>query len=289
MFRVTFGLLVLPLLLSSFSIPQSASPANNRKILVEDVSISGVQSIGTAELNDIKGELTAKAINDDKEEISDRLRFAFQNRGYFQAKVNSIRMRVADPLGNPKPVSVEADVTEGPVFHIGEIKFVNNHALTAEDLRKEFPVHKGDVFTRDKIGSGLEAVHKDYGKIGYINMSVVPDTVVRAPFVDIVMDISEGKQYRLGALEFAGNPDLAEKLRPRWELELGQAYDTSYIEKFVDENRSLLHSNFEIDHDVTIAQDCEKNLLKVRIDLDPEHPSKEPLKNTGCDKNKEGK
>ena len=286
MWRVSVGSPLLLVLLSLSLNAQTDSPANNRKVMVQDVSITGVQTIGTAELNDIKGALTATAVNDDKEEIGDRLRMAFQNHGYFQAKVNSVRVRVADPLANPKPISVEADVTEGPAFHIGEIKFLNNHALTAEDLRSQFPIHKGDVFNRDKIGSGLEAVRNAYGKIGYINLTVVPDTMVRPPVVDIVMDISEGEQYRLGTLEFAGNPNLAEKLRPRWELEFGQPYDASYIKKFVEENQSLLPSNFDMSRGVMTAQDCDQDMVTVRIDLDPQHPSQNPPRSTGCDKKK---
>jgi len=100
------------------------------------------------------------------------------------------------------------------------------------------------------------------------------------------MDISEGEQYRLGTLEFAGNPNLAEKLRPRWELEFGQPYDASYIKKFVEENQSLLPSNFDMSRGVMTAQDCDQDMVTVRIDLDPQHPSQNPPRSTGCDKKK---
>ena len=284
MLRAGVGSLLLVILLSLSLQAQSDHPANEHKVLVQDVSVSGTQSLGTEELNDIKGVLTAVAINDDKEEISDRLRMSFQDHGYFSAKVNSVRVRVADPLANPKPVSVEADVTEGPLFHVGEIKFLNNHALSAEDLRKQFPIHRGDTFTRSKIGSGLEAMRDAYGKLGYIDITVVSDSMVHPPMVDLQMDVSEGHQYRLESLMFTGSPELAEQLRPRWQLEFGQPFDGTYIRKFLDENQSLLPRNFNESRAVRIARDCEKDLVTVLIDLDPRHPSNRELKDRGCDK-----
>jgi outer membrane protein insertion porin family len=264
---------------------QSALPANDHKAIVQDVNITGVQSIGTSELNDITSALTAKTVGDDKEEVGERLRMAFQDHGYFAVKVNSVRLRVSDPLANPKPVTVEADVSEGPLFHIGELKFTNNHALSAEDLRRLFPIHKNEVFTRGKIGSGLEAVRNAYVKIGYIDITVVPDTMVKPPTVDILMDISEGHQYHMGVLTIREKgSDVGEKLRARWELLPGQPFDATYIQQFLDENRSLLPATFDLSRGIVTARDCERDVVTVFIDLDSEHPTQHPPKDSGCDK-----
>ena len=62
--------------------------------------------------------------------------------------------------------------------------------------------------------------------------------------IDVQITVHEGKQYVLGNLMFTGNPELAPKLRTRWELEFGQPYDRTYIKRFIEENESLLPANF---------------------------------------------
>jgi len=276
------------LLLALVSLSLNAQSTDDRKALIQDVVISGVQTIGTAELNDIKGALTATVVNDDKEEIGERLRMAFQDHGYFATKVNSVRIRVSDPLANPKPVTVEAEVSEGPLFHIGEVKFKGNEALASGKIGAEFPIKKNDIFTRGKTAAGLEAIREDYVKIGYLDCTVVPETITNSTTIDIVMDINEGHQYHFGSVEFAGDSSLAEKLRPRWELEAGQPFDATYTKKFFDDNQSLLPLTVDINRAITLARDCDKHLVTVLIDLDPQHPSQRPPKDSGCDQHSEG-
>ena len=57
--------------------------------------------------------------NDDSDEVGKRVRALFQNRGYFLVEVRSVKLKPADPLGIPKPVTLGADVIEGPKFKVG--------------------------------------------------------------------------------------------------------------------------------------------------------------------------
>jgi outer membrane protein assembly factor BamA len=90
-------------------------------ILVTDVTITGTQTLSATELARMTGELTGNCFNDDTDEIGQRVRALFQNRGYFMMEVKSVKLKSGDPLGIPKPVTMEADVVEGPKFRLGEI------------------------------------------------------------------------------------------------------------------------------------------------------------------------
>jgi outer membrane protein assembly factor BamA len=54
----------------------------------------------------------------------------FKNRGYFNAQVKTLRIRSSDSIAVPKPVVLEADVLEGPLYRLAEIGFVGNRAVS---------------------------------------------------------------------------------------------------------------------------------------------------------------
>src|ERR1700731_3856535 len=101
------------LLVSSQS---SRAQANNpsltdRKIEVESLVISGTQEIDTAELAEITDSMSGSTFNDDAEELGERIRAQFQDRGYFKAEMQKLDIKVTDPLASPKPVRLEAQVS----------------------------------------------------------------------------------------------------------------------------------------------------------------------------------
>ena len=281
MFRTLF----IGLIFAALSLPlnaQASSPANNRRILVSDVKISGVRAIGTDELESITSTLTGR-IFDDEEEITERLRFAFQDYGYFASQIDSVRVRSSDALADPKPVTIEAVVTEGPRFKMGDLRFTGNHAISSEELKSAIPIKKGDLFSRSKIGSGLESLRILYSKLGYIDFTPLPNTEVAVDSIDFNIDVDEGRQYRLGSIEFVGNANLADILRPRWQLESGKPFDATYIKKFFDENQTLLPLTFDAEHAVTAGRNCPTSSVNLIIDLDPEHPTDLEPENVPCD------
>jgi outer membrane protein assembly factor BamA len=267
---------------------QTSHPANDHKVVVQDVKITGTRSIDTTELDEIAGTLTASPINNDDEAIKERLRFAFQDHGYFKSEIESVEVKTLDPLVRPILVAIEAAVSEGPQFQMGEVRFANNHAFTSEQLKAKFPFHKGERFNRSKIGKGLEAIRILYSQKGYIDFTPVPNTDIATDSVDITVDIDEGRQYHMGNLEFGGSANAADKLRTRWELESGQPFEQTYVEKFVQRNRTLLPATFDQQSAIKYARDCKNSTVNILIDLDPEHPAAPP-RDVPCESNNSDK
>src|SRR5579859_1364755 len=167
-------------------------------ILVTDFTITGTQTLSATELARMTGELTGNCFTDDSDEMAERFRYLFQNRGYFAVEVKSVKLKPGDPLGIPKPVTMEAEVAEGPKYKVGTITFVKNRAFTAERLRSEFPLKTGAVFERDKVASGIEGLRKVYGKSGYLDYTMVPETTPGSnATMDLTLNFEEGPQYRL--------------------------------------------------------------------------------------------
>ena len=145
-------------------------------ILVTDFTITGTQTLSATEIAGITGELTGSCFNEDIDEMGERVRALFMDRGYFKVDVKHLSWKADDPLGDPKKVTVEADVDEGAQVRLNQITFLENHAFSAEKLRAAFSLKKGDVFSRHKVAVGLDGVRKLYGKQGYLDMYCIPDT-----------------------------------------------------------------------------------------------------------------
>jgi outer membrane protein assembly factor BamA len=253
-------------------------------ILVTDFAIAGTQTVSATELARMTGELTGNCFTDDSEEMGERVRALFQDRGYFLVEVKSVTLKAGDPLGIPKPVTMEAEVAEGPKYKVAAIAFVKNRAFTAERLRSEFPLKTGAVFERGKVASGLESLRKLYGTSGYLDYTGIPETLPGSnATMGLTLTIEEGPQYRLDKVEFVGKKEMISRLQVQWKLEQGSVYDVTYLDQYIEANREFLPDGFGR-KDVQIAQDCPKALVAVRLVVDPsEDASRSQPKDVPCE------
>jgi outer membrane protein assembly factor BamA len=263
---------------------------SNKKagILVTDFSVTGTQTIGATELAKLTSEFIGSCFNDDTEELGERLRAAFQNRGYFAVEVKSLGMKPRDPLGSPKPVSVEAEVSEGARYKLAEITFVDAHAFTPETLREQFPLHKGDLFERSKVASGLESLRKLYSTKGFLDWAAVPETKLASNgTANLNLSIQEGPQYHMGKLDIVAAEELKLRLRAQWKLTEGDVYDQTYIDQYLEANRDLLPAGFSRVN-VTTTQNCREAVVQVRMLIDAaEDTSHATQKSIPCEEHRD--
>lgn len=253
-------------------------------ILVTDFAISGTQTLSATELAGITGELTGSCFNDDSDEMGERVRALFQDRGYFLAEVKSVKFKAGDPLASPKPVSIEADVVEGSQFKVGEIVFAGYRAFSVDKLRQQFPLKTGAVFERGKVAAGLESLRKLYGTNGYLDFIAIPETQPGSNgIMKLTLTFQEGPQYRLDKVEFVGKRETTSRLQVQWKLAPGSVYDASYLDKYIATNRDFLPQGFGR-ADVQTATDCPRALVQVRLLVDPTEDAKGSMpKDVGCE------
>jgi outer membrane protein assembly factor BamA len=256
----------------------------NAGILITDFTIAGTQTISTTELADITRDMIGSCFDENSEEMEERVRASFQDGGYFAVEVKSLRFKPRDPLGVPKPVTLEGEVSEGARYKLAEITFVENHAFSSETLRQQFPLKRGDLFRRGKVASGLQSLRKLYGTHGFLDWTAVPETTFgSSATVNLNISSREGHQYHMGKLETVGDKELAAKLRANWNLAEGEVYDRTYIDQFLEINRDSLPAGFSRANVQTI-QNCPDALVEVRLILDPaEETSHAEPKNVPCE------
>ncbi len=175
------------------------------------------------------------------EEDTERVRAEYQNRGYFKVNVSDPKTEIHDtghkgphvPLiqsGPGKAVDITMPIEEGDKYRLGKITFKGNKAITnVAALRSLFPLKDGDIFSRDKIAKGLEALRKAYGQFGYINYTPITNSTFdddkKLAFLEIEVD--EGKQFTVRRIEFTGNTTTRDKvIRRELALEEGGVYNS---------------------------------------------------------------
>ena len=278
---------LLGALLSRADCAQDHRTNKNAGILVADFTISGTQTISATEIARITGNLVGSCFDEDTDELGERIRALFQDRGYFAVEVKHVGFKPGDPLAIPKPVTMDADVSEGPLYRLAEITFVDNHAISAARLRQAFPLKKGGVFSRGKVASGLESLRRLYGSRGFLDFTAIPETQPASnATMSLKISVQEGPQYHMGKLEIVAAKQSAGRLRLQWKLPEGSVYDHTYLDKYIAANRDLLPSGFTRDS-VQTGVDCPHALVDLKLVIDPAEDKSPQPKGVPCESNNE--
>jgi outer membrane protein assembly factor BamA len=284
--HVTHVLLVV-ISFSFFAFAQCAGDKRSEKhggVVVTDFTIKGTTTLDSTEMARLSGDFVGSCYNDDSEEMQERLRAGFQEHGYFAAEIKHLTFNPSDPLATPKPVAVEAEVVEGPKYRLAQITILENHTISTEILRAEFPLKPGDVFERGKVATGLESLHKIYASKGFLDFTCIPDTEPSSNGTIILkLTVDEGTQYHMGKLEILAGKETAARLRGEWKMAEGTAYDSTYIRKFIEANGSLLPEGFSV-RDTRQVMNCPEGVVALSLMVDPrEGKSELPVNNIPCE------
>jgi len=279
------------LLVSASHLPAQCSNDHrtnkNAGILVSDFTITGTQTISATDLARITSEMIGSCFDEDSEEMQDRVRASFQDRGYFQVEVKSLHFKPRDPLGVPKPATMEGEISEGPRYRLMQVTFLQNRAFPSEELRQQFPMKNGALMERGKIASGLDSLRKLYGTRGYLDYVSIPDVTFGSnATANLNITIEEGTQYHMGKLEIVAEGDAAAKLRVPWKLSEGDVYDNTYIDDYLTTAHDILPANLSIQ----ITQNCPEAAVHVRLIVEAaQNNSQSERKNVPCEEKKEEK
>lgn len=166
------------------------------------------------------------------EEMNERVRAAYQNEGYFKALVDAKAVPI--PTDKHRYDVVVRVRTVGKLYRLGDLNISNATSFPTQQLRDLFPIQRGEVFSREKIADGLDAVRRLYGTLGYINYTSVPDTEFDDGngIANLTIDVDEGKQFHLRGVEVLG-VDEETKARVLGELDTkpGDIYSSESWER----------------------------------------------------------
>jgi outer membrane protein insertion porin family len=163
------------------------------------------------------------------DEDSERIRMAYQAKGYYTAHVIDHTVTIRDVGGNggfripilkPDKPGKRADVTmtveEGQKYYLRNFNFVGMKLFRTPDLiaKSVFQMSPGDVFSTQKLQKGIENIRKLYGDFGYIDFVPEPDPepVPGSNKIDLTINVDEGKQFFVRRIDFQGNTTTRDKV-----------------------------------------------------------------------------
>ncbi len=205
-----------------------------------------------------------------EEEVIERVRAAWQDRGYFKVQVRGdVKMLTGSPTSSR--IAVTALVDEGQQYRLREITFKNNRAISnTRALRNLFPTKDGDVFSRKEIAKGLENLSKAYGQVGYVNFTSIPNTGIddERELIDLDIDVDEGKQFYVSSVNVLGLGEGApHNTTEDLLLKPGDVYNQRLADLFVENHASLLPTDASPNSGIHLRPDEKSGMVAVTFDF----------------------
>ena len=204
---------------------------------------------------EVRGDLSREKLAQVPDEATERVRAAYQNRGYFKVQVEGKAVRIpTDPLGRYDIVIRVLD--PGQQYRLGNLDVVKATAFPAQQLRDLFLIQRGEIFDRERIANGLEELRRLYGSQGYINFTSVPETQFDDDnaIANLTIDVNESRQFHLRSVAVLG---LDAETKDRVFAELDMKPGDIYTPELWD--RSLLKFHGAL-------QNADPNAVNKRLD-----------------------
>ena len=128
----------------------------------------------------------------------DRLTAYYRSFGFFDAKIS----RTIETGDSGKWISITFVINEGKRYQIRNVSVAGNVAFTKESLEQQINLKSGDLFNAKLMNADLSALNDAYGSQGYIHVDIKaePQFLEEPGQLDLVYDIAEGDQYRVGRI-----------------------------------------------------------------------------------------
>lgn len=149
------------------------------------------------------------------EEDLDRLREFYYNHGFLDYHISADKEFAIDGRG----VRLIFTIDEGPIYHVGEIRFAGGVRYTGEQLRERIELHEGQVYLKPMAQRDAKALSQMYREQGFVDAEVrqTPRFTTREGDNLVVVEfaVTEGKQFRIGRIDVTGNETTQDKVARR--------------------------------------------------------------------------
>jgi outer membrane protein insertion porin family len=213
------------------------------EISIAEVKFSGALQMPISDQDQIASSIKQRthghSLDGVTDEALEKVRAGWQDRGYFKVQVSGKAKTLTSSPSRRIAIGVRVD--EGMQYRLGEITFKHNKAISdVATLRGLFPIKDGDIFSREKIATGLQNLRKPYGELGYVNFTAVPDTVFddEKRLISLDVDSDEGKRFYVSSINIIG---LDERSRQEIlkDFPNGQVYNERLFRLFLEKYSSI--------------------------------------------------
>jgi outer membrane protein insertion porin family len=220
--------------------------AEGKVATIKHINITGNKTFSTDE---IKGEFESNTSNwtswyskDDqysREKLAgdlEKLNSYYLDRGHVDFSIDSTQVTISP---DKREMYLTANVTEGEVYTVGDIKLSGDLVLAEEDMRKLITIQHGEVFSRKKIVKSQEAMIAVLANIGYAFAQVtpVPSVDKETRVASVTFFINPGKRVYVRKITFKGNASTQDDVLRR---EMRQLEGAWYSQAAIDRSKIRL-------------------------------------------------
>ena len=199
------------------------------------------------------------------EEDAERVREYYQNHGYAGASIGQPELKVLENSkdGKKQWIEVKIPVTEGQKYTFGSLDFDGIKVFKPDYVHGLYAVREGEIYSRKKLVEGNRRTQEVYGKYGFMDFTAAPDLVrsdspnnpetalgslvpealavqatgpaAKPPHVDVTIRVTEGEQFVVRRISFAGNTTTRDNVirRELNNLVEGSPFDTNALKDSV--------------------------------------------------------
>lgn len=200
------------------------------------------------------------------------IRGVLQDSGYFKAKVK-VEARLVDRNEHRNRYALMLHIEGGPQYRLGNVRFKPADpdktvlAFSANELRRHVHMKHGDLFSVSKVRKSLDEITWLYADKGYIDVVPVPEVLNDdggGP-IELVMKIDEGKQYRVGKIEFLGLDENSQN-QLKAQLRPGEPFNKALVDDLSKQYKSLLPAPTSW-QDVRLTRNTKAGMVDVQFDF----------------------
>jgi hypothetical protein len=194
-----------------------------------------------------------------------------QDQGYLRATATVEASNISSDSTH-QHVGLTVHIEAGPLFKVSSITFRSTDPsdvlfLSEAELRSLVPLQDGEPFSSSKLELAFDQLRKAYVAQGYVDF--VPSPEMRFDNTNhqiaIVLELDQGRQYRIGAITVRGlSPPLENELREK--LQSGDVLDSQLINDFYDAHRSALPEDASV-ADVEMHKDIRAGTVDLVFDF----------------------
>ena len=211
-----------PTLLHGSDNPEQNTPSENA--LIRDDSEETTQSRyrirqlrfnGNAHLNEKKlitlfGWKKEKLYS--REEIIvgfERIITGYRDEGFIFAETSPALTMISEigQINGETLVSITVEIVEGKALRTGTLTFSGNQRLSESEIRDQFGIKEGRLFTQVALEQGIERIQTLYSERGYPKVEIEPKNIQLLPetgTINFELNIREGAQIRIGDVKVSG-------------------------------------------------------------------------------------
>jgi len=166
----------------------------------------------------------------------EKLNSYYLDRGHVDFSIDSTQVTISP---DKRAMYLTANISEGEIYSLSEIKLAGDLIVTEEDMRKLITIKPGEVFSRKKIVQSQEAMVAVLANIGYAFAQVTP-----VPSVDkdkrqaaVTFFVNPGKRVYVRHVTFKGNASTQDEVLRR---EMRQLEGAWYSQAAIDRSKIRL-------------------------------------------------